>query len=91
MDKESKSGCGQADGNETVAAAEALLRAEIGFWRDLLSESRDSLPSESVERIRQALALAEHRYLQLQAAGRARDVSNGFPTWTRSPLRGSLH
>lgn len=44
---------------------EALLRAEIGFWRELLEESSESVPAASIERMRQALALAEHRFLQL--------------------------
>lgn len=40
---------------------EALLRSEIGFWRELIDSCGASQPTESVERMRQALALAESR------------------------------
>ena len=45
--------------------SEALLRAEIGFWRELREESNESMPAASIERMRQALALAELRFLRL--------------------------
>ena len=53
--------------------SEALLRAEIGFWRELLQECNQSVPADSIERMRQALALAEQRFLQLcrEAGGHA--------------------
>ena len=57
---ESHGGHGQGAGD-----SEALLRAEIGFWRELLHESNESVPAASIERMRQALALAEHRFLRL--------------------------
>ena len=47
------------------AQSDILLRAEIGFWRDLLAAADHGVPAESIERMQQALALAEHRLLQL--------------------------
>jgi len=52
---------------------ESLLRAEIAFWRELLSECDRSVPPESLERMRQALALAERRFLQIE--GRRAEAS----------------
>ena len=40
---------------------EALLRSEIGFWRELIDSSNSSQPAASIERMQQALALAESR------------------------------
>ena len=54
---------------------EALLRSEIGFWRELIESCDDSQPPESIERMHQALALAESRLACLfetyQQSGRA--------------------
>jgi len=54
--------------------SESLLRAEIAFWRELLSECDRSLPPESIERMRYALALAERRFLQI-CQGRASEAA----------------
>ena len=58
------------DGREQRAAElpgpggpESMLRAEIIFWREMLQDGSGSLPPESLERIRQALALAEYKLL----------------------------
>jgi hypothetical protein len=59
--------------------SEALLRAEIGFWRDLLQECSESVPADSVERMRQALALAEHRFLLLSRQAGAGGMSSDCP------------
>jgi hypothetical protein len=46
-------------------AGETLLRSEITFWRELLASSDGCQPVEAVDRMRQALALAEYRLLSL--------------------------
>lgn len=81
------------DGREQRAAElpgpggpESMLRAEIIFWREMLQDDSDSLPPESVERIRQALALAEYK-LRLWHRGRSTyGRSTGCPDAT-SDLR----
>ena len=40
---------------------EALLRSEVGFWRELIESSQATEPPESIERMRYALALAESK------------------------------
>jgi hypothetical protein len=50
---------------QSASTSETLLRAEIGFWRELLDECNPSVPADSIERMRQALALAERRFLEL--------------------------
>jgi len=77
----------RGDHRPSAGASEALLRAEIGFWRELLDESVHSLPADSIERMRQALALAERRFLQLVREGEASGESSDRPRWT-SPLAG---
>lgn len=77
-------GCAEgrgADGHGT-GDSEALLRAEISFWRELLQECNDSVPAASIERMRQALALAEHRFLRLGVEARARGRSSDCPRQT---------
>lgn len=73
------------------ASSEALLRAEIGFWRDLLRECGRSVPDESIERMQQALALAEHRFLQLQSHNWAVSESNTSPLRTSPAKAKYLH
>jgi len=41
--------------------SEALLRTEIGFWRDMIVSSRETEPPDSIERMQHALALAKLR------------------------------
>ena len=40
---------------------EALLQSEICFWKDMIVGSDPAHPLESLERMQQALALAESR------------------------------
>ncbi len=40
---------------------EVLLRSEINFWKDMISACDPEHPLESLERMQQALALAEWR------------------------------
>lgn len=47
------------------AAGETLLRSEIMFWRELLASCDGDQPPQAVDRMRQALALAEYRLLRL--------------------------
>lgn len=48
-----------------VARSEFELRAEVAFWRELIRDSAGAVPAESMERMRQALALAESRLRQV--------------------------
>jgi len=41
--------------------SEALLRSEIGFWREMIESCQETEPPDSLERMRYALALAESR------------------------------
>ncbi len=63
---------------------ETLLRYEVGFWRDLLNTESGALPPESVERMRQALALAERRlqdwYAEPPCPGESSDGQPGAST-----------
>jgi hypothetical protein len=40
---------------------EALLRTEIGFWREMIVSCQETEPPDSIERMQHALALAEMR------------------------------
>jgi hypothetical protein len=44
---------------------EALLRSEICFWNDMIADCDPAHPLESLERMQQALALAELRLATL--------------------------
>lgn len=44
---------------------EVLLRSEIYFWKDMISACDPEHPLESLERMQQALALAESRLATL--------------------------
>ena len=44
--------------------SEALLRSEIGFWRELIESCRETDSPDSVERMRHALALAESKLVR---------------------------
>lgn len=74
-----------------AGASEALLRAEISFWRDLLNSCDRYMPPESMERMQQALALAELRFLQLHGPDRAGPASCAGPIWTSSAGTRFLH
>ena len=67
---------------------EFLLRTEIAFWRDLLAGCGDAVPPASVERMHQALALAESRLQQLYHGGLR---SSGGPVRTSGPANAPLH
>jgi hypothetical protein len=49
------------------ACNEALLRSEIGFWREMIDSCGGTAPRDNVERMEQALALAESRLMTLFA------------------------
>ena len=50
----------------------ALLSAEIEFWKDIINTCPVSHSSECVERMHQALALAEHKLAKLEAMPQTR-------------------
>ena len=41
--------------------SEALLKSEIGFWREMIESCQETDPPDSIERMRFALALAESK------------------------------
>jgi hypothetical protein len=57
----------QTDSNSQGACSvergisEAMLRTEIGFWRDMIVSCRDTEAPDNLERMQHALALAELR------------------------------
>jgi hypothetical protein len=73
------------------AQSDILLRAEIGFWRDLLEAADHSVPAESIERMQQALALAERRLLQLFGNRAVPAASSTGPESTSDAGPQSLH
>ena len=44
--------------------SQALLRSEIGFWRELIESCQEKDSPDSVERMRYALALAESKLVR---------------------------
>lgn len=55
----------QDSGHALNGTTEALLRSEIGFWKELIVCSNQPASSTSIERMKQALALAESRLADL--------------------------
>jgi hypothetical protein len=56
---------------------EALLQVEIRFWQEMIATCPATQPGESLERMRQALALAESKWAMLNGtAGVAGFSSN---------------
>jgi len=73
--------CGILDATRVRAVSEDALRAEIVFWRELIKTSAEVQPPESVERMRQALALAESKLQGVRAARQDREagsLADGF-------------
>ena len=52
---------GQGAADVQHGISEALLRSEIGFWREMIETCRETDPPDSIERMRYALALAESK------------------------------
>ncbi|MFC1719852.1 hypothetical protein ACFL00_01765 [Pseudomonadota bacterium] len=46
----------------------ALLQSEIDFWREVIANCPDTQPADSLERMHQALALAETRLARVSMA-----------------------
>jgi hypothetical protein len=54
--------CGKLDATGVQQGiSEALLRSEIGFWREMIESCQETDPPDSIERMRYALALAESK------------------------------
>ena len=68
-----------------LGRSEFLLRSEVAFWRDLVENCGDDVPPKSIERMLQALALAESRLLQLYSADGGAARSSHRPMRTREP------
>ena len=51
--------------SEGSPLSEIALRSEVGFWREMIQARSEALPAEAVERMHHALALAEHRLVEL--------------------------
>jgi hypothetical protein len=88
-DKET--GVGENSHHDSAGTCEVMLRAEIGFWRQLLSGCDQAVPPETIERMQQALALAELRFLQLQRDVQADRVSCAGPVWASRAGSKALH
>jgi len=60
---------------------ETLLRSEIGFWQEMIDSDDESLAPDALERMQQALALAQSRLKSLfrnyQRAARNNGHSHG--------------
>jgi len=60
---------------------ETLLRSEIGFWQEMIDSDDESLAPDALERMQQALALAQSRLKSLfrnyQRAARNNGQSHG--------------
>lgn len=70
---------------------EEMLRAEIGFWREMLESCDTNAPAESIERMQQALALAERRFFQLLGDNRGARVSWAGPAGTSIRGTNAIH
>ena len=57
---------------------ETVLRSEIAFWQEMIGSSSNALPPEAVERMHQALALAEKRLSCLYEMRVSAHTSNVF-------------
>jgi hypothetical protein len=55
---------------------EALLQSEIEFWQEVIANCPDTQPADSLERMQQALALAETRLARVSMAS----LSAVFPS-----------
>ncbi len=79
-----KSGTTTKQKHETRLGAagcnEALLRSEIDFWKDMIAACEPTHPSDSTERMQQALALAERRLATLFQDYQAAYSSGSFNT-----------
>ena len=71
--------------------AEILLRAEVAFWREIIGSCDADYPPASLERMQQALALAEYRLMRCYRADGGPVRSTGGPGGTSGPEDGSLH
>lgn len=74
-----------------LGRSEFLLRTEVAFWRDLVESSGDAVPPESIERMQQALALAESRLLQLYSGDGGAARSSDRPVGASVPGGTSLN
>jgi len=71
----------QASESTRFGINEAQLRSEIGFWREMIDSCCDTQPGDSIERMHQALALAESRLHELFESHRvARRAGNLDPS-----------
>ncbi len=49
-----------------MLSQECQLLAEIEFWREMIEHEKNAVSVEALERMRQALALAERKLLMLE-------------------------
>jgi hypothetical protein len=71
--------------------AEILLRAEVAFWREMIGSCDADHPPASLERMQQALALAEYRLLRCFRADIGPAATTGGPGGTSDSGSGFLH
>jgi hypothetical protein len=66
----------QDSSQHTHGINEALLRSEISFWDDMITGCGPSHPLDSLERMQQALALAESRLATLPRGSQHANASD---------------
>ena len=59
---------------------EALLHSEIGFWQEMIDSSDESMAPDQLERMQQALALAQSRLAGLFRHYRQARDRTGHPS-----------
>lgn len=61
MDTSNRTDDNQHASDPLYGINKALLRSEIGFWQEMIASSDESMTDEALERMKQALALAQSR------------------------------
>lgn len=62
-----------------MQSQECQLLAEIEFWREMIEHEKDTVSAAGLERMRQALALAERKLLMLEPDWADRESSSFNP------------
>lgn len=65
--------------NSCADLNEFHLRAEIDFWREMITSRSDALPPDAVERMHHALALAQSRLSGLPGQAHRPSFGNVIP------------
>jgi len=79
----------QKTSHSLYVTSEALLRSEIGFWKEMILRSQAPAASCAMERMEQALALAEFRLSNLGNQARQSLKNDPAPANKVSCIRGN--